>query len=202
MGDKEMLDVGYIYSITTEEDDKIYYGSTKDWQERLRTHRSKWNKCMTMYMIGNKQLNILKTCYNISRRDLQKIEREFIENHNEESSGKILLNKQVPTQTVKEYHKNRYNNNPDYYAGLQRDYYWKNLEKEKVRNKVYREKRKGDTWFCPVCRNLYAWTTKKTHIKSIKHLNNLNNYTTPSSTESATLEDTGVNSSTNSTTNP
>ena len=36
-----ILDVGYIYKITSDEDDKIYYGSSKDVKENgLITHYS------------------------------------------------------------------------------------------------------------------------------------------------------------------
>ena len=43
----EILDIGYVYQITSDEDDKIYYGSTKNWKERIRSHNSKRNQCMT-----------------------------------------------------------------------------------------------------------------------------------------------------------
>ena len=84
MLNSEILDVGYIYQITSESDDKIYYGSSKNWMERLRSHNAKNNKCMTMYMTGKKNLKVLETFHKITREDLQKNERVYIENHNEE----------------------------------------------------------------------------------------------------------------------
>ena len=196
MKNSEVLDVGYIYQITSENDDKIYYGSTKNWQERARNHNSANNKCMTMYMTGRKNIQVLEEFYKISRGDLQKREREYIENHNEEESGLWCLNKQVPTQTPKEYHRKRYHKNSSYFAAKQKVYYWENLEKEHARNKKYREKRKGDMWFCNHCNQLYAWTTRKKHIKTQKHLNCVASATP---TECITLEHGSIKSSSDST---
>ena len=66
----EILDTGYIYQITSPEDDKIYYGSTKNWKERKRNHNSINNNCMTMYMLGNKEIKVLEEFNNITRSDL------------------------------------------------------------------------------------------------------------------------------------
>ncbi len=197
MLNSEILDIGYIYQITSEDDDKIYYGSTKNWKERLRSHNARNNKCMTMYMNGKKKIKVLNQFYNITREDLQKKEREYIENHNEEISGFWCLNKQVPTQTPKEYHKKRYDKNSLYFAAKQKVYYWENLDKEHARNKKYRDGRKGDTWFCSHCNQLYAWTTRKKHIKSLKHLDSVATATT---TQCIPLEHGSIKSTSNSTT--
>ena len=166
----EILDTGYIYQITSPEDDKIYYGSTKNWKERRRNHNSINNNCMTMYMLGNKEIKVLEEFKNITRSDLKKIERKYIEKHNEEETGLVMLNKQIPTQTHSEYHKKRYAKKSLYYAAKQKCYYWENHKKELQRNKDYLASRKGDTWFCVDCNQLYSWTTKKSHVKSKKHL--------------------------------
>ena len=73
--DSEILDVGYIYKITSEIDDKIYYGSTINWKERRRNHNSSSNKCMTKFMCGERDIQVLEQFYNISRQDLKKKER-------------------------------------------------------------------------------------------------------------------------------
>ena len=166
----EILDTGYIYQITSPEDDKIYYGSTKNWKERRRNHNSINNNCMTMYMLGNKEIKVLEEFNNITRSDLKKRERVWIENHSEEETGLVMLNKQIPTQTHAEYHKKRYAKKSLYYAAKQKCYYWENHKKELQRNKDYLASRKGDTWFCVDCNQLYSWTTKKSHVKSKKHL--------------------------------
>ena len=183
--DSEILDVGYIYKITSEIDDKIYYGSTINWKERRRNHNSSSNKCMTKLMCGEREIEVLEQFYNISRQDLKKKERFWIENHNETETGLMLLNKHIPTQTRNEYHKKKYAEKPKLYAAKQKVYYYENQKKELQRNKDYQEKRRGDTWFCVDCNQVYAWTTKKTHIKSKKHLNCVAATTT---TESITLE--------------
>lgn len=185
----EILDIGYIYQITSTEDDKIYYGQTKCWKERRRNHNSTNNNCMTMYMIGKKDIKVLEEFTNISRSDLKKKERMWIENHNEEETGLILLNKQIPTQTHSEYHKKRYAEKSLYYAAKQKCYYWENHYKELNRNKKYLASRKGDTWFCVDCCQLYSWTTKKSHIKTQKHLNCVSSTAT---TESSTLKNGSV----------
>lgn len=189
----EILDIGYVYKITSKDDDKIYYGSTINWKERLRNHNSRGNKCMTRWIHGKKEISVLDTYHNISRQDLKKKERFYIENHNEDECGLLLLNKQKPGQTIQEYHKNRYAKKPNYYAEKQRDYYWKNKEKECERNRNYLARRKGDTYTCITCMELMAWTSKKAHLKSTKHLNCVAAATT---TESVALEDGSVDSPT------
>jgi len=193
MDNNELLDVGYIYQITSPDDDKIYYGSTKNWIQRRRQHNSIINTCMTMYMLGKKELLVLETCYGITRGDLKKREREWIEKHDETMSGLWLLNKQIPTQSAAEYHKKRYAKKSNLYAAQQKVYYYKNHEKELKRNKKYLASRKGDTWFCADCNKLYSWTTKKSHIKSKKHLqaletSSLDSVSTAAATKCVPLE--------------
>ena len=191
----EILDMGYVYQITSDEDDKIYYGSTKNWKDRQRSHNSKKNECMTNLMYGKKNIKILEEHSNISRIELKEKERKWIQNHNESESGLMLLNKQIPNQTAQEYHKKRYAAKSIYYAAKQKVYYWENQSKELQRNKDYLSKRKGDTWFCVHCNSLYAWTTKKSHIKTLNHLNCV---AAATATESVPFEDGSVDSPPNS----
>lgn len=198
----EHLDVGYIYKIWSDTDDKIYYGSCKDWKERRRSHKGKYNKCNTMYIDGELKFEVIEILHNITRYNLKCREREYMDNHDEEGTGLCLINKQVPNQSPSEYHKKRYEKNSNLFAAKQKVYYWKNHQKELARNKKYQEKRKGDTWFCNDCHKIYAWTTKKTHIKSKKHINNvLNSVATTTSTECSGLEHTSIQATANSATN-
>ena len=196
----EILDIGYVYQITSDEDDKIYYGSTKNWKERIRSHNSIRNQCMTNLMVGRKIIKVLEQHNNISRTDLKEKERKWIQNHNESTSNLLLLNKQIPNQSQQEYHKKRYAKKSIYYAAKQKVYYWENQSKELQRNKDYLSKRKGDTWFCVDCNNLYSWTTKKSHIKTLKHISNASNcVAAATTTESVALEDGSVDSPTTDT---
>jgi len=191
----EHLDVGYIYKIWSDTDDKIYYGSCKDWKERKRSHRGKYNKCNTMYIVGEKNFEVIEKLYDLTRYELKCREREYMENHDEEKSGLCLINKQLPTRTPTEYHKKRYSDNSNLFAAKQKVYYWKNHEKELARNKRYAAKRKGDTWFCSDCNQMYAWTTKKTHLKSKKHLDRVS---AAAATQCIPLKHTSVESASNS----
>ena len=160
-----MLDIGYIYKITSNEDDKIYYGSSKDVKQREWSHNSIFNACMTQLIYGYKRVSVIEKLYNISRYDLKLKEKEYIENHNEEESGLLCLNRNVPTQTESEYHKNS-----KMFAAKQKLYYYQNHKKELARNKKYRKGKTGDTWMCVDCNQLLSWTSKRYHLKSIKHL--------------------------------
>ena len=180
-----MLDLAYIYKVTSDEDDKIYYGSSKDVKQREWAHNSLFNACMTQLIYGYKRVTVIEKLYDISRYDLKLKEKEYIENHNEEESGLLCLNRNVPTQTESEYHKKRYAKNAKLYAAKQKLYYYMNQKQELARNKKYRKGKTGDTWMCVDCNKLLSWTSKKFHLKSQNHLNCV---AASSSPESITLK--------------
>tara|TARA_R110002096_G_scaffold93586_6_gene210979 strand:+ start:144 stop:722 length:579 start_codon:yes stop_codon:yes gene_type:complete len=172
------LEIGFIYKCYSESDDKIYYGHTVDIKERMRAHRSIYNKCMSVWIVGELKFEVLETLHNITKSFLRDRERWWLENHNDDKYW--IINKQLPNQTTSEYHKKRYAEKAKYYAAKQKCYYWENWEKEQVRMKKYAAKRKDDTWYCEKCNNLMSWTSKKCHIKTKKHLNDSSTTTTHS----------------------
>jgi len=167
---KEILDVGYIYKLWSDDDDKIYFGSCSDYVKRIQQHNAPNNKCTSKWICGDLSSEILEKHRGITRYDLKKRERWFMENHKDKNY--VIINKNIPTQEPNEYHKKRYAKNPSLYAAKQKVYYYANWEKEQARLKKYQEKRKGDTWFCSDCNQLMSWNTRKTHIKTLKHISN------------------------------
>ena len=117
-----------------------------------------------------------------------------MENHTDKKY--VIINKNIPTQEATEYHKKRYAKNPCLYAAKQKVYYYKNWEKEKARLKKYQASRKGDTWFCSDCNQIMCWSTRKTHVKCIKHISNASdNCAATALTKSVASENTSVDSS-------
>ena len=174
----DMLKTGYIYKCWSNTDDKIYYGSCKNLDCRIDSHKKMTNTSQTLYINGDLIFETVELHRNISRYDLKERERFFIENHTPTEKNNVLLNKSIPNRTKKEYAKTKYAENPKLYCAKQSVYYYSNQEKEKKRLKKYAEKRKGDNWFCKDCNHNYSWTSKSDHLKTNKHLGNITSTTT------------------------
>lgn len=191
---KQVLPIGYIYKLWSKEDDKVYFGSCGDYVKRIQQHNAPNNKCTSKWICGELSYDILEKHQNIRRYDLKKRERWFMENHTDKKY--VIINKNIPTQEATEYHKKRYAKNPCLYAAKQKVYYYKNWEKEQARLKKYQASRKGDTWFCSDCNQIMCWSTRKTHVKCIKHISNASdNCAATALTKSVASENTSVDSS-------
>ena len=178
----ELLKNGIIYKCYSKDDDKVYYGSTKDIKQRIQSHNNKTNKTNSNYIVGKLQYEILEQHENITRKDLERKERVYIENHlADETNPIICINKNIPTQTNAEYSAKRYKENCEVIKERQRDYYWNNLEKEKQRLALYyftnqkkiSDKGKNELWFCVDCKASMRKDTKRRHIKTKNHINNM-----------------------------
>ena len=76
----EWLVVGYIYIISCIATDKIYIGSTKDINSRWKQHKAKKGDCssITLFNMGNCNITIHSTYYNLTKRKLEYYEYELI----------------------------------------------------------------------------------------------------------------------------
>jgi len=87
----EILSVGYVYKLSSLDGKLIYYGSTKNFHRRMQSHKDNYNLFLKGNQDSNSSFEILKlgnynravvaTFYNISRFDLERNEREFVENN-------------------------------------------------------------------------------------------------------------------------
>lgn len=102
----ETLDLGYIYELVCSETGNSYYGSTSKPHARYLHHRGKYNQCVSRHLI-NPTMNIIEIKENITRNELEWIEKHYILNY-------PCINKQIPKRTRKEYYKAMIKENPDY----------------------------------------------------------------------------------------
>ena len=87
----EILSVGYVYKLSSLDGKLIYYGSTNNYTERFRSHKKDYNRFLKgkhsyvsnfeIIKLGNYNKEVVATLYNISRFDLERKEREFVENN-------------------------------------------------------------------------------------------------------------------------
>ncbi len=112
MKQDEVLSVGIIYKVESADRSKVYYGSTKNFENRMRKHKSGLKSLMkgilqtkvTIYEIIKDQgyvASIVEEHKNIKRSDLEKIEGDYIENNNN------CINKTTPG--YQKIHKKKYN---------------------------------------------------------------------------------------------
>jgi hypothetical protein len=159
-----IYEIGHIYMIWDIDDHNlIYYGSTKDLEHRMRSHKTLTNVCKSKQIIdrGNYEYAILETHENIDEYDLHERERWYIEN-------KVCVNKNIPHRTMKEY----YQDNKEKIA----EYYQDNKEKIAERTKEYyqnnKEKiteQKNEKFVCE-CGGKFTKAHAAEHKKSKKHL--------------------------------
>ena len=92
--------LGHIYAIWDCEDHNlIYYGSTKNLEDRIKEHKKRRNACTSKKIIerGNYEYTILESHENIDEYDLVERERWYIEN-------KVCVNKHIPHRTKAEWY--------------------------------------------------------------------------------------------------
>ncbi len=177
----EILKKGIIYKCYSKTDDKIYYGSTKNLPQRIKSHQTKYNKTHSNYIVGDLEYEVLEEHENINRRALEAKERVYIENHKADMNNPVIcINKNIPTQTNAEYSAKRYKANCEELKLKQKKYYWNNVEKERARlRKHYHnikdnllQKRKDDIVFCDDCKKSMRKDTLGRHKRSAGHIQN------------------------------
>ncbi len=176
----EILKKGIIYKCYSKTDDKIYYGSTKNLPQRQKSHNNqKYNKTYSTHIMGKVEYEILEEHENIRRYDLECKERIYIENHKADLDNPVIcINKNIPTQTDKEYSAKRYKENCEELKAKQKEYYYKNHQKELDRLKLYykknkdkmSEKSKNTLAFCEICKCSIRADSLKRHQKSQRHI--------------------------------
>jgi hypothetical protein len=198
-----IYELGHIYVIWDIEDHNlIYYGSTKDFRNRMHQHKFKNNACSSRQIIerGNYEYAILETYENIDEYDLVERERWYILN-------KPCVNKIVPHRTgaewrqdnkqeIADYHSEYYQNNKkkrneyskeyckDYYVNNKdkinnnaKEYYYENKTKVNDYQKKYREKNKHKTYQRITCKCgcVVSKINLNVHMKSKKHIRLIEN---------------------------
>lgn len=177
----EILKKGIIYKCYSKSDDKVYYGSTKNLPQRMKSHSTKYNKTNSAYINGDLEYEVLEEHNDINRRELEAKERIYIENHKADKENPVIcINKNIPTQTSKEYNHKIYKLNCEEMKAKQRKYYWDNVDKERerLRNHYYTikdsvlKKRKEDIVFCHDCKKSMRKDTLRRHTRTKGHIQN------------------------------
>lgn len=132
-----MNKTGYIYSLTCNNPNLIYYGSTtKPLNERLKGHKTKSNNCESKILFewGNVKINMLEEIKFEYKKELLERESYYIKNLK-------CVNKVIPYKTDKEleeYQKQYRINNKDILNERKRISYIKNKDKINEKKKKYR----------------------------------------------------------------
>tara|TARA_R110002050_G_scaffold170108_1_gene301938 strand:- start:18 stop:506 length:489 start_codon:yes stop_codon:yes gene_type:complete len=151
---------GKIYKLVDNTNNNIYIGSTINLlTDRLRTHKSKYNTCISRNIIANGDYEIILIkdypCNN--QFELEEEEKKYILEND-------CINIQIPHRTKSELSKIYYNNNIDrreYIKDYNKEYYSNNAKNNKNRiNKVMCE-----------CGCEVRQDNLKRHKKSMKHIN-------------------------------
>ena len=161
---------GKIYKIISPHTDKIYVGSTCKERlcQRMATHKKcykEWLKdnnktnfsSFRLFELGDVQIVLLETVNCNTKDELHKKEREYIEKYKD-----IIINKNIPTRTKKEYQKEYYETHKEYAKQYCEDH------KEELNEK---KKQKFDC----VCGSSIRISDKARHEKSIHHINFISN---------------------------
>jgi len=136
-----MNKTGYIYSLTCNNPNLIYYGSTiRPLNERLIGHKSKSNNCKSKILFewGNVKINMLEEIEYEDKQELRDREEYYIRNLK-------CVNSNIPNRTDKEY----------------RDYYYK-----KNRDEILNKQKKSVKCECGLNFTIHH---KARHKKSQKH---------------------------------
>jgi len=130
----EILSVGYVYKLSSLDGKLIYYGSTNNYTERFRSHKKDYNRFLKgkhsyvsnfeIIKLGNYNKEVVATLYNISRFDLERKEREFVENNPCENlllPGRDMtsIKCSICSGTYSEKTKSRHENGQKHIAALQ-----------------------------------------------------------------------------------
>ena len=187
-----------IYKIKSSLTDKIYIGSTsKTLTERLSRHKTDYNAWLkdnnSSYLTS---FEILK--YNDYLIELiesficiDKLERNEKEGHFLKLNKLICVNKRIETRTRKEYRETHKEEQKQYYQDNKEEkkqyrethkeelkqYRDTRKEEKKQYDKEYKESHRekvNEKHICSICKRTYTNTNKSKHIKSIKHLEKLN----------------------------
>jgi len=177
----EILKKGIVYKCYSKTDDKVYYGSTKNLPQRIKSHGTKYNKTQSNYIVGELEYEVLEEHDDIDRRDLEAKERIYIEKHKADKENPIVcINKNIPTQTSKEYNHKKYKENCEEMKAKQRKYYWENVDKERARLRKHYysvkdnvlKKRKEELVFCEDCKKSMRKDTIRRHNRTEGHIQN------------------------------
>ncbi|NIQ13077.1 MAG: GIY-YIG nuclease family protein [Candidatus Dadabacteria bacterium] len=157
---------------------ECYVGSTTNFSQRKRTHKSKCNKNYNIYVYqfirghgGWDNWSMIKIEDHECKdgNDLRARERYYIEHL------KAELNKTIPLRTHKEYRKQYYQDNKNKESEQCKQYYLDNSDKIKEQQKQYyldnKEKIKeqqSQKHTCN-CGGKYTTQNKSQHLKSKKH---------------------------------
>lgn len=150
---EKKYEIGYIYKLICSETQKCYFGSTSDPIKRYNIHRNINNRCISR-ILKDPKMHILEIKKNISKSDLEYIEKYYILNN-------TCVNKQVPKRTYKEWYKHQKENNPNYLKEL---YQRSEGKKRNVRTREHCE-----------CGGVYIKRNLKIHLQTKKHNNYINN---------------------------
>tara|TARA_R100000482_G_C5009049_1_gene94878 strand:+ start:38 stop:433 length:396 start_codon:yes stop_codon:yes gene_type:complete len=93
-------EVGYVYKLMCKTTGKVYYGSTSDIDRRIQQHKICRSNSSSREIIeqNNYEVLVIETWFNISRYELKREEAKYI-------TQEECINKRVPNQTKREYHK-------------------------------------------------------------------------------------------------
>ena len=164
---------GKIYKLVSPHTDKIYIGSTckKYLSQRLTKHKSHYkvwlkdNKnnlsSFTLLELGDVEIVLLESVNCNTKDELLKKEREYIEKYKD-----ILVNKNIPSRTSKEYDE-KYN----------KEYHILHKDKLNKKAKDYYENHKeelNEKYNC-VCGKQSRICRKARHEKSKYHINFISN---------------------------
>jgi hypothetical protein len=127
-----------IYKLVSLQTDKIYIGSTtQPLYKRFGLHKNAGNKCMSKELIKYDDCKIILIenfeCNN--KEELCKRERYYIDLYKD-----IIINKTIPTRTIKEYRQD----NKEKINEQTKKYIEDNKEKIKEYNKEYKKKYSQD----------------------------------------------------------
>lgn len=162
---------GKIYKLVCDNSPLVYYGSTiQKLSVRLALHKYK-SKGITncgskeLFQLGKVSIHEIEKYPCNSKKELEAYERIYIEFILKNFDYKIICNKQVPGRSQQESSK---------------EWYVNNKEKEKKRQKEYREKnkehynlKKREKITCE-CGSYINIGGKERHKKSKKHINYVN----------------------------
>jgi hypothetical protein len=173
---------GKIYKLVCDDPDLIYYGSTTiKLSQRMAHHRCDKNACVSkkLFDVGNVKIILVENYPCNSKEELNKKERDYIDNNNCINKCKPIRYENETKQYIKEYVKNNKVKITDY----QKKYYEDN--KETIKNtsrereqrqdvKEYRKQYYKEKITCE-CGAIVRKGDISTHKKTIKHQKFINN---------------------------
>jgi predicted GIY-YIG superfamily endonuclease len=155
--------VAYIYTIESADGCLIYIGSTCDFKQRMRTHRSFYKKylksgnnyCSSFDIIKDDGYNsfVLETHFNIDKEALRKREGEIIRSCK-------CVNKKIEGQSQQEYDRKYKLRNADKIKQDKINYYHKNAAKINTKRQSKHQ--------CS-CGGKYTYNHKARHKQTLKH---------------------------------